>query len=507
MKNKKILSQFDTHLHQLIAAMDLKIRTRHIVEVRHEIDQLKGQQIPREYLVDLANIARRIRYESWGLQLLRPIVRAEVAVQPPPTIKEQTMYAALLIKIGAISEGLRILHDLNTVDHPDVLLYSAYAYLADWDYHKAIPLLKKYIHQSNLDEYQKCIAQVNLAASLVHVENHSESSQLLERLRSVCGQREWILLYSNCLEISAQFFLQQKAWREAEQMLDEAEKTGGQHRQYVLFVEKWRAISKLMQKPLLDSTKNSLEKVRKIAMQQQSWEVLRDCDFYQAVYQKDRKLLTHVYYGTPFRPYQKRIETVFKENNWTLAKEYIWNIAGKASLRTYDLATAAEEGVSEMKPGQVPHRLLLTLTSDFYRPFMTGYLFAKIFPKEYFNSISSPDRIVQAVKKTRQWFINHSIPVGISVDDGQYRLMQQGPYGFLLTKKAFALKKYHSIKQDIFFKKMKSVFLHKSFSIRQAGEVLQLSSSSIRTILNEAHKDGKVFISGRGPSVRYRFQK
>src|SRR5207302_175208 len=67
-------------------------------------------------------------------------------------------------------------------------------------------------------------------------------------------------------------------------------------------------------------------------------------------------------------------------------------------------------------------RMLQSLALDFYRPLQLAELHERLYPREYFNPFSSPDRVHQAARRLRRWLQENRIPLGISEELGQYRL-------------------------------------------------------------------------------------
>ncbi len=498
----------------VLSSLDSQVRSGQIQQARQTLVQLKKTKIPREYLVPLAAIARRVREDKWGLSLLRPILRSSQPVNPPPTQEEWIIYASLLLKIDAIAEAKEILANPYLAEHPDILYYQALSHLAEWDYLQTSQLLKKYLKRKTINHYQRAIAQVNLASALLYIENLQEASVLLRELIKKCEENHWDLLLSNCFELSAQLLIKQKKFNKAEELLKNAEIKNAHHKQYSLYVEKWRVIVNLFRDPLLLQNAMALEQIRAKAIATSSWETLRDCDFYKGTLNQDPQLLTTIYYGTPFQSYKKRIEAIFKNNQWILKKEYQWVSPFHPGERWLDLQHGLEYKSGEddssfqkiMKPGRLHHRLLMTLVTDFYRPFTLGKIFSQVFPKEYFNPHSGPERVNQAIKKARICFKKYNIPLKIDVNNGLYQLQFTAPYSILIRKSKDSLPaaENHS---HLYKVQLKSLFPYQQFSMKSAAQALSLSSSHTRIIINDLLTEGKIHKTGNGRSTLYCFQK
>jgi hypothetical protein len=491
------------------AEIDSMIRAGQFSEACSALQKIKMRSIPREQMAVYANFSRRLGIESWGLQLLRPILRSEKPIYPKASVEEKTIYAALLIKAGAVIEALNMLEALQSekLDHPDIFLYSAYAHIARWEYSKVILYLKKYLKKTQISTYQATIAKVNLAAALVHEEKEDEATSVLKDVDESCKENNWTLLQCNSYEIAAQIAIKQKNWKHAENLLSQAEILGKQAQHYLLFVEKWRVLAKLIQQPNSKQVFLEFEKVRQKAQIKGDWETLRDLDLQKALCSNDTALLLKLYSGTPYRFYRKKIEGLFKKNSWVLPDYFIWSPNSEEVDRILDLTEGTENGEVILKSGQSLHRFLILMSMDFYRPQSVGFLFLQLYPGEYFNPVSSADRIFQTIQKVRSFFKEHNIPLEVQVEDGQYRLHSTGSYGLKL-KRNFSLKSPEgNLSQDSILNRLKAAFPYKSFSIMQAATKMNASTTSIRTTLKKAHQETKVFISGKGRSTLYRFKK
>lgn len=495
------------NLDSLTSQIDLKIRAGNVGEARKLLKTLKSGSIPRQQIVTVANLARRVGLVTWGLQLLRPILRSERPLHPPPSTEEKSIYAALLIKAGAVTEALGLLITHIELDHPDVLLYSSYAYMERWEYDKVIEYLKKFLKCQNVDLYQMTIAKVNLAAALAHEERHDEALAYLTDLREQCQLEKWTLLHGNCLEISAQIAIKQREWREAEALLFEAEKLSAEAHRYLLFIEKWRAIAKVIQSPNSKEVLNEIENLRTRAFSMGAWETLRDLDLHLGMSRKDRALLIRLYFGTPYRSYRLKIERFIKAQNWLFPKTLLWPSDDSSNPRILNISEGSENGLSLLKPGQNLHRLIILLSSDFYRPLSIGYIFSQLYPDEFFNPLTSPSRIFHNIKRCRKLFTDRNIPLEILFENGHFSLKSTGPY-CLLLKKDFAVSlSQKNLSQEPFLKRLREKFPFKSFSVSEASVEMSLSASSIRAILKNAFKHKKIYVTGLGRSTRYHFQK
>ncbi|MGZ5278770.1 MAG: hypothetical protein ACXWC9_02435, partial [Pseudobdellovibrionaceae bacterium] len=147
------------------------------------------------------------------------------------------------------------------------------------------------------------------------------------------------------------------------------------------------------------------------------------------------------------------------------------------------------------------------LAHDFYKPVGLGELFSKLFPEEYFNPDAAADRIHQAVKQLRRWFQANEIPLDILVENNRYSISAHGPYAFKISKKAKDAKELLEAGFDLQIKRLKSRWPYQSFSVAKAAVELEISVSSVRSLLQRALDENLLYKSGAGRSTLYHFQK
>ncbi len=490
------------------------IRLGEVSSVRNEIEKIKSTDIPRHLVFIFGDIARRVRSENWGLRLLRPIVRAEKNLVLSAAISESELciYAGLLIKASALQEAQVILLQLKPT--VNALTFLSQICIMQWNYDESSKYLKKIIAHKETNLYQKATAQINLAAALVMLEKFTQAQKLLSEIIKICEQEKWQLLYGNALEISAQLAVIQGNWDLSRQLLLEAESRAGQHNHYLIFIEKWRALSHLFQAPIsseqAEVAVKKIEALREKAKILRTWETVRDFDYHTALHLKDKNVLFNVYFGTPHLAYKKRIEKSLKQFQIKIPDEYFRKFSPEPSNRVLDLARGTEESRASfqpLKPGQMLHRLLNILALDFYKPIGIGELFSKLFPGEYFHPDVSHDRVSQAVKLLRKWFSENEIPLDIKVEDSRYSLSENGPYTFKILKNNYSLNDSNDVGFEFSLEKLKKKWPYQSFSPSQAALELKISASTCRNILIAAAEQNRIFKSGSGRSVRYCFEK
>jgi hypothetical protein len=265
-----------------------------------------------------------------------------------------------------------------------------------------------------------------------------------------------------------------------------------------LFVRKWQAVLQLKRRHVPEKSLMALARVRREALQRRHWETVRDCDFHRAVFTKDRDLLTHLYFGTPYAAYRRMIEAEL--DGQQMPTQYAWKIHGQRAKKVFDVEKGEEiEGSLSLSPGQLPHRFMQILCTDFYRPFRPVTIFSMLFPSEFYNPATSLDRVHHALHRLRIWFRENRIPLQVDETAGFYKIISTGPYALRVT-----LGSMSQSPMDPLLCKMRSYF-NGPFTVRQATESLRISQRSCQRLLKKAVEAGKLTTSGKGPAVKYSF--
>jgi tetratricopeptide (TPR) repeat protein len=477
--------------------MDTWIQQGKSFQARKRMYELKSEKIPRELLVEFSAIARRLRVVHIALRKMQPIIRNEKIRIEPPSEQEKAIYASLLTQMGAHREAAEILKSVSFDLAPEAALYLAFHYIFLWEYQKALRPLKRYIRSSGLSLYQKTVGELNIAACYVRLNRHQEAEKLLQKLRRLTKDNDWALLYANTLEVSTQMAIFSDQWKLAEKFLEEARgKIRDKKSQFALFLAKWDALSAFLQEAN-HHNQQELKKVRAWAQQIGHWETLRDLDWYEALILKKKGLLKKVYLGTAHQAYRTYI---VKQGGFSKGVPRVWQQEGVS--RVFDMKLAKEEGKDfHLKVGQALHRLLLVLTSDLYRSFMVGEVFSKVFPGEYFNIETSPQRIQKLVYLLRKEFRKNDVPVKILVQNSSYHLRVEGDYGFRLHN--LRLLDNPNLQLDLFLSEIQKNWPYQSFRNRDVAKALNLPKDKVMRWTAKLEKQKKLKSKGYGKGKVY----
>jgi hypothetical protein len=486
---------------EFIQTLEELVRGGRAGEARQILRAQNLSQIPREGRKDLANLARRAGAPEIAIRILNPVVRPNEGKPESATDQEKAEYAVALINHGAVPEGLEILEALRPDTLPEALLYRSFGLFARWDYLEAIPLLKNYI-KGPLTDYQRLVGNVNLAAALIVEKKSGEAQKVLETALQESKRLNAHLLNGNCLELSAQLAIQREAFTDAKNHLERAAdvlRRAGNIDEF--FVKKWMAILALKKKPKSAEAALAVRRIRSEAIKKSHWETVRDCDFYLSLCRSDSGLATHLYHGTPYEGFRRRIKAEAPRQE--IPAEYVWQLGRSPGDRIFDLERGREARRGDgIKVRQLPHRLLQALASDFYRPLRTATLFSILFQGEYFNPDNSPARIYQALSRLRIWLTETGIPLLIDESAGYFSLRSEKPYGILTRLRSEQAENIRGRSESL-FEALREIMKDRSFSSREAGEALGISLRSAIRLLNWASKTRLVTSRGRRRACRY----
>jgi tetratricopeptide (TPR) repeat protein len=410
---------------ELLQTCEGLLRAGKVGKAAHLVSDLNLSQMPREWRLPLAKICRRAGHTSLGLKLLTPLILSPLKkLNTTPTPYEITEYAVLMQRNGSVDEALRLLGKVDANLVPDADLYRAFCLFNRWDYLGAIPRLEKYVATCP-DGYSKLTGQVNLAAAFAMTRNHDPALAILAEASKMAKAGEHRRLEANILEISAQVYLQMDQMSKASEQLDQAVVLLDSLKVHdSVFIHKWQAIHRAKR----ENSVAPFHDLKEHARRTRFFETVREADLYSLKIEFNQRIYENLLFGTPFTDYRVRLQ---KETGvHPLTKS---TLHGDPSGPVMNLDTGELNGKEIVKAGSKVHQVLSVLLRDFYKPAKVGMLFTEIFPGEYFDIFSSPDRIHQLLKRTRQWVQNVKLPLEITQQQSSYSLEFRGPLAFQLN--------------------------------------------------------------------------
>lgn len=471
------------------------------------LEELISESVPREHAAAIARLARRGNVPKLGLQVLYPIVRPAPRVPCDATPAETAEYAACLIRIGALEDAYGLLCGIDEKAVPRVLLYKTLFLVARWNYRETISLMTRFIESDQIDRYDRMVGKVNLAAALLYEGQIGKAEPILKELLYQASLRRYNLVLARTLELVAELWIVRRKWDQALAFLEEAERR----------LEKSHGIDELVIKRyfvLVDylrtggdaASASRLSLLRREAEKREQWETVRACDRHVAALTKDRALLAHLYFGTPFPYYRERLVSDLGIPPEGIGREYVLKLGGSSpSPPTLDLFTGEWEAAAprvraRLAPGSIPHRLLVALASDFYHPARMASLHARVYPGDHYSPFASPPRLYDAMNRLRRWCRANGVPLVISESNGAYRLGASAPIAL-----RFSEREGLGMKDGPILEQLKRAWPESLFSTQNAAELLSLSTSTVHRFLHRAIEARRIERVGKASTSVYRF--
>lgn len=407
--------------------VDELIRKGDLSVARKKLKRLAPSQVPREKLATVANLLRRCGLIERGLRLLNEIVRSDSKLITA-TPEERLEYAMLLVRKGAIHEARELLGTVSADTHPDVLLYEIFTLIPEWRYQDTIPLLTRYIERIPERPLQQLVGKVNLVAAYIFCGEFKKLSQLLPDAIEMAQKYQYTFLLGSLYELGAQFEIARENYDAADVYLKEAQAIlGGSESQESFYVLKWRTITSLLRDPKSHDAETELRQLQKRAESISDWETVRDCEFHLLHFTNDQAAFEKLYCGSPNKDYRRRLKMRYPHFR-VPTSPYIWQLSGVplTSRRFIDVQSGKTgDGQAFTEVGKAPHKLLLLLCRDFYRPQRLMQLATEIFEGEYVHPIHTPDKMHQIVARLRQDLRAAKLPLRIVSEGQTLRLVGQ----------------------------------------------------------------------------------
>lgn len=476
-----------------------------------EIAEVNTAKVSRHVVARFANVARRADQSGKAVRVLYPIVRGDQTNVADATPEEKLEYAASLLNLGSELEAGALAESVPAELHPYAYLVQAFACFRSWEYAAALPLLRRYIDVSE-ELYQSKIARVSLVAALMFTQQNEEARTEIKSLKEDLAKEQANLLLANVFEMEAQIELREQNFTRSRELLDEslALLSSSSSRSWI-YSQKWKTVIDLKEAysksdlAIREAATNAMEQLREDAAKRSEWETLRECDFHLGIARKDPYLLNKAYYGTPHFQYRKMMEMEFPDS-FEVQDYFCFGplVENPRSHQLFHLERGeCLNGDRPLKQGQVVHRLLKVLASDFYHPFALATLFSRMFPDDFFNPDSAPDRIYQAVKRFRQWCEEEKVPFLVDSECDHYQLGFSGDLVLIIPQTTLQRGQGLGF-QDYRLESLFRQFHAKEFSAKDAANHLETSSRTINRLLKDAMGEGHVVSIGAGAQKRYK---
>jgi hypothetical protein len=473
-------------------------------EVRRALLAVRIPSLERGDRVPFANLCWRAGLPELGVRALHAVVRPPPSQAPSAELAERAEYAQCLIKNGSVEEGMALLVGTDPAEVPQTLFFRMSALVAQWNYRDAIPVLRQYLAIPSLGAYARLVAEVNLAAAMVHERQLREATPLLRQLLYTASLRGYRLMLGRVMEIAAENFIEAGRWREAREFLAEAQsRLAASEGIDAFFVRKYQAVVAFLEARGARGS-DEMTAVRAEALARGHWETARDCDRVLALPTKDPASWLPLYFGTPFRHYRERL-LIDMGAEPTACPPYFdraWQAAGYRDP-ALDLFTGAVRGAGEgLKPGALLHRLVLALSCDFYRPISLATLFHRLYPARFYHPRNSPPLVHDGLARLRGWLRDAALPLRIAEHSGHYELQATAPVSIRIPAPE-ALELPHAA----LLEGLRRASRVDPFSISDAIGWLGLPRRTVLRILQQACSGEVLERMGKGRFTRYHFRK
>ncbi|MCC7440931.1 MAG: hypothetical protein IT285_04825 [Bdellovibrionales bacterium] len=502
-----------------IAALTEAVFRHELTEVRAEVTRIVARgRIPRAVAADLANCCRRADLPELSLTVLARYVRPNGKVPARPTDDELGEYAGALSQLGAHREAEKLLSGKSSKRSSTLHFVQGLIYQKLWDFDRSIAAFEVCLTHPNTNPRRgTTVVKVQLAASLIRARRDPErAAALLEEVLQVVSPTNLAYLHQMVLVFKAENELVRgnNAACIAEVAAVQRAYQDDRNPRHIAMGEALAALAALAQDPA-----RSELAVRRVHMAQdrlrelRCWEESRAVALHEARIRKNRDLLLRLYFGSPFPELRRALlQELGGEEN--IPVHFDWYLStrplkpGEARYSVDVVSGAHSQGEGRLKTGQLLQRLLEAMGSDPFRRFRIGDLFDLVFPGEYYNPHTAPDRIHQAVMRLRRWFEDQNCPLAVAHEDGFYWLRSEIPITLRVTQvrelAAADAALLTNAELEEFMRQIDERFLGREFGPVDVADQLGLSRRSANRRIQEAVEAGLLERLGGGRSTRYR---
>lgn len=477
---KELMSQNRTRWELRLEQLERQLRAGQLESARHALMAPDLAKAPRPFVARLANLARRAQRPSLSLRLLQPLVRPMVVGLTQVEPEELLEYAYALQKVGARNQSLSILENLAE-SHAKAHLAIAFHHFYEWDYANALGRLERITEEATFSPYERLVVQVNRLACLVALKDDRAENEFVEIERQLVQEGSPILA-ANVLEIMAQSRIEVGRVSEARVFLSRAKKLLPESESlYRLMIEKWDVIACAVE----TGDPEGVLQFRNRALEMKHWETLRDLDYVLAKLDPSSRWAEWVYYGTPYAGFRQKLEglRIFPESSWVSRD-------ARPDLRW-------DPWFPEGGDGDLMHRFVASLASDFYRPYRIGEIFSNLFPDQYYDIEVSPNRVHQIASRARAWLKEKRVPARLEEDAGSYCLRWRDNVAIRARSNSVRFTKVEFLFER--FRNPRPLAL----SAREWAEHLGFSQEKVKRLLREARSSGLVKVERKGQYSRY----
>lgn len=473
------------------------------------LDGLNYKQLRRNEVLVVARLYRRAAQFLKTIELLRPMVRPPSKQIIQATDEERLEYAVALTGLGSVIEASRLMSEVENKELGLYSLYTAFNSIKQWNYLEAIQPLEKYL-EIEADFYAQSVAKVNLLQAYLYCGKLEMAVKLIEDKpwQMDLVNKKKLRLLGNLEELKAQYFFQVKHWSDALDCLARASSYLEKSEIEKLFVQKWQFLVQLFSKGPDAQSQDSWMRLRIYAQGLGHQETVRDLDYHYGYKTQHLKILRYVYWGTPFLSYKNLInQKMMSEFSIDLSREetFYRPLEGKKLAPLFEADSILPITVHETRVSKsaLLQKLFSYLNSDFYRGMSVYAIHDAVYTGEYFNPLSSPEKVRQGIHRLRDCFRDLKAPIEIDFQNNHYRIysLNDEPVGIVSYRKNFLDQQIPAI-----VSKIRECYPCENFKLKDLSIRLNIPSRTLSTQIKKAIEGDFVEKLSSGPNAQYKLK-
>lgn len=235
-----------------------------------------------------------------------------------------------------------------------------------------------------------------------------------------------------------------------------------------------------------------------------------------AIATKSPKIVEHLYFGTPYETYRRKLLSKLGLSLDDLPDAFAWRLGTAKKVQKINIQTGENSATDLfLNDGQVPQRLLKVLASDYYRPRRMMEMFDFVFPGEFFSPKFSVDKIHQGLKRLRADLLLAKVPLLIEERSGFYQLSGKDKNSVEIicprhdrpqSTKSFLVRRQDARIQAL-LKKTKQNFTDHDFTASDFAQLNKTSERSALRYLKYGVEKGWLKRTGKARFVRYKINR
>lgn len=373
----------------------------------------------RQLYLEVAILARRLSLFKEGLALLKFYVYPKTKLKITVSAAEKVEYASLLSRLGLYNESHRLLLGVTAKDYSKIHLLKGFSYITQWDHERAIEELTLFTQQTEVDEYDKVVANVNKLLSLCFLQKWDQAEALGNELLKIPDQKKSLILQSNILEAMSDIASYSHRFEDAKQFIQMSEDliTDKKGLDFLL-IQKQKLIIDFREKGLNKDLITRLNFLRTKFSHLSRFEVVRELDLIFALYKEDIQLALKIFATTPYEGFKKHIIDYFPE----IKNIDTFNLLIHEKVNSFKEALILDIEKWQIEMSPILFRIFLFLFKNGYSFPKVEDIFNSLYPSQNYDYETASDRVHQQIKRLRSFFRSARVPLMIKTKNDRYFL-------------------------------------------------------------------------------------